>query len=328
VKRRAFVSAMTSALAAAPLRVRAQTPATRTVRVGVLRAAPDAVIFRQGFEQLRQVLRENGFTEGTNLALDYRVRAATREEIAALAADLVRLRPDALVAIGPAAVRAAVGATKSVPIVAVDLESDPVAEGFVHTPGRPGGNVTGLFLDVPQLGGKWIELLGEMVPKLSRIVALWDPSTPENLLKGAEAAARTVRVQLFPLEARAPEELASAFRAAADRRAGGVLVLSSPMFYSARAQIVAMAARHRLPAIMPFPEFAEEGGLIAYGPSVPRMYRQAGEVTLKVLRGSRPGDIPIERPAHFELLVNRRTAASLGLAIAPSLLARADRVIE
>lgn len=319
---------MAAAIAAAPLGAAAQPTTAKPVRVGVLRAAPDGVVFREGFELFRQVLREHGFAEGTNLVIEYRVRAGTAEEISVLAGELARSRMDGIVAIGPAAVRAAAGATKSVPIVAVDLESDPMAEGFVTSLTRPGGNLTGLFLDFPDLGGKWIELLREMVPRLSRVAVMWDPSTPGNLLRGAEAAARLVRVETFPVEARAPEELAPTFRLAVEKRAQGMLVLSSPLFYSARAQVVAMAARHRVPTIMPFPEFARDGGLMAYGPSVPAMYRQAGGVMLKVLRGGRPGDIPIERPAHFEFLVNRKTAASLGLTVPPSLLARADRVIE
>lgn len=328
MNRRSFITVMAAGLIVPPLGAGAQPSAAKTVRVGVLRAAPDAVIFRQGFELFRQVLRENGFAEGANLTIEYRVRAGTAEEISALAVELARPRMDAIVAIGPAAVRAAAGATKSVPIVAVDLESDPMAEGLVTSLARPGGNLTGLFLDFPELSGKWIELLREMVPRLSRIAVVWDPATPPNLLRGAEAAAGTVRVEIFPVEARAPEEIAPAFRSAIDKRAGGILVLSSPLFYSARAQIVAMAARHRVPTIMPFPEFAEDGGLMAFGPSVPSMYRQAGEVMVKVLRGRRPGDIPIERPARFELIVNRKTATSLGLTVPPSVLLRADRVME
>jgi putative ABC transport system substrate-binding protein len=325
--RRAFVSALVSGLAAAPLGAGAQ-PAVKTVRIGVLRAAPDAPIFRQGFELFRQALRENGFREGTNLAIEYRVRAGTAQEISALADELARQRMDAIAAIGPAAVRAAAGATRSIPIVAVDLESDPIAAGFVTGLARPGGNLTGLFLDLPELGGKWIELLREMVPRLSRIAVVWDPSTPPSLLKGAETAARALQVQILPLEAPTVDDLAGAFRMATEKRAGGTLVLSSPVFYSGRARIVEAAARHRMPTIMPFPEFAEDGGLLAYGPSVPSMYRQAGNVMVKVLRGGRPADIPIERPARFELIVNRKTAAGLGLAVPHSLLARADKVIE
>ncbi len=303
-------------------------PAARAVKVGVLRAAPDAPLFRQNFELFRQALLQSGFGQGTNLLMEYRVRAGTSEEIARLAAELVGLRMDAIVAIGPAAVRAATGATKSVPIVAVDLESDPMAERFVTGLARPGGNVTGLFLDFPELSGKWIELLREMVPRLSRITVAWDPSTPANLLRGAEAAARTVRVELSSVEALGPEGLAAAFRSAASTRAGAMLVLPSPMVNSARRRIIEMAAKHRMPTIMAFPEFAEEGGLIAYGPDVPDMFRQAGDVMVKVLRGTPPSEIPIERPARFELVVNRKTAASLGLTVRPSLLVRADRVIE
>lgn len=328
MERRAFVTALMSGLLASPRATRAQTPAVRVVKVGVLRAAPDVSIFRRNFDMFRQALRQSGFIEGTSLTIEYRVRAGTTEEIAGLAAELVRLGMDVVVAIGPAAVRAAAVATKSIPIVAVDLESDPIAEGFVTGLARPGRNITGLFLDFPELSGKWIELLKEIVPRLSRITVTWDPSTPPNLLRGAEAAARSVRVQLFPLEAPALPGLAAAFESATQRRAGAVLVLPSPMVNSSRQEIIEIAARHRMPTIMAFPEFAEEGGLIAYGPDVAGMFRQAGDVAVRILRGAAPGEIPIERPARFELIVNRKTAASLGLTVPRSLLARADKVIE
>ncbi|HEX4993559.1 MAG TPA: ABC transporter substrate-binding protein [Methylomirabilota bacterium] len=326
--RRAFVAGIAFGILAAPLSARAQQRAPKPVRVGVLRAAPDAPIFRQNAEQFLQPLRDSGFTEGTNLVIDFRVRAGRTEDMAVLAGELVRLGMDGILAVGPAAVRAAAGTTRSIPIVAVDLESDPVAAGFATSLGRPGKNVTGVFLDFPELSGKWIQLLRELVPKLSRIAAVWDPSTPSNLLKGAEAAARALRVEIFALEALTAEDFAPAFRSAAEKRADALMVLSSPVFYSARPQVVEGAARHRMPTIMPFPEFADHGGLISYGPNVPAMFRQAGEVMVKVLRGTRPGDIPLELPARFELSVNRRTAASLGLTVPQSLLVRADRVIE
>lgn len=328
MNRRAFMAAMVSGLATAPRSASAQEPAAKVVKIGVLRAAPEAPVFGQNFELFRQALRQSGFVEGTNLTLEYRMRAGTVEEVAGLAAELVNLRMDGILALGPAAVRAAAGATKSTPIVAVDLSSDPVAEGFVTGLARPGGNLTGLFLDFPELSGKWIQMLREMVPQLSRISVAWDPSTPRNLLRSAEAAGRTVRVQLVTLEAPTPESLAAAFRSATAKRAGAMLVLPSPMVSSARRQIVEMAAKHRMPTIMAFPEFAGEGGLIAYGPDVPSMFRQAGDVMVKVLRGARPAEIPIERPARIELIVNRKTAASLGLTVPQSLLVRADRVIE
>ncbi|HEY7654474.1 MAG TPA: ABC transporter substrate-binding protein [Methylomirabilota bacterium] len=326
--RRTLLVTMASGILAAPLSAGAQRSPAKTVRVGVLRAAPDAPIFRQNFELFSQALRESGFVEGTNLRIEFRVRAGRTEDISGLAGELVALGMDAIVAIGPAAVQAAAGATKTIPVVAVDLESDPVAAGFATSLGRPGRNVTGVFLDFPELSGKWIELLRAMVPKLSRIAVIWDPSTPPNLLRGAEVAARTLRVEVFPLEARAAEDFAAVFRSAAEKRAGAAMVLSSPVFYSARPQIVDAAAKHRIPTIMPFPEFADHGGLMAYGPNVPGMFRQAGDVMVKVLRGTRPGEIPIALPARFELVVNRKTAATLGLTVPQSLLLRADKVVQ
>lgn len=327
--RRSVIGAIAGGLLGRSLAPWAQAAAaTKAVRVGVLRAAPDAAVFRQTFEQFRQALRESAFVEGTNLALEYRVRAGNAEDIGGLATELVRFGMDAIVAIGPAAVRAAALATKSIPIVAVDLESDPVAAGFVTGLARPGGNVTGLFLDFPELSGKWIELLREMVPGLSRIAVAWDPATPPNQLNGAEAAARTLRVQIVPLEMPSSDHIQVTFRSAIEKRAGGMLMLSSPMFYSARAQIVDAALKLRMPTMMPFPEFAEHGGLMAYGPSIPAMYRQAGHVMVRILRGTRPANIPIERPARFELILNRVAAAGLGLTVPQSLLLRADKVVQ
>ena len=325
--RRQFVVTLIGGLTGVPAHAAGQ-PAARVVRVGVLRNAPDNTVFRQNFGEFRRALHEIGLVEGEGLVIEYRVRAGTAEEIGALAGELSRLQMTAIVAIGPASVRAAAHATRAIPIVAVDLESDPIAEKFVTGLARPGGNVTGLFLDFPELSGKWIELLREIAPRLSRITVAWDPSTPPNLLRGAEVAARTLRVDLSSVETPGSEGLAAAFRIAAGTRGGAMLVLPSPVINSARRQIVAMAAKHRVPTIMAFPEFAEEGGLIAYGPNVPAMFRQAGDVMAKVLRGTSPAEIPIERPARFELVVNRKTAAALALTVPRSLLARADRVIE
>jgi putative ABC transport system substrate-binding protein len=326
--RRAVLIAMVSVLVCTAHATLAQGPATKAARIGVLRAAPDSPVFRRNFEMFRQTLGESGLVEGSGLTIEYRVQAAPPSAIAGLAEELVRLRVDAIVAIGPPAVRAAAGATTLIPIVAVDLESDPVAEGFVIGLARPGRNVTGLFLDFPELGGKWIELLREMVPRLSRVQVAWDPSTPPTLLRGAEGAARAMRLQLSSLEARTADGLGAVFEAAASTGAGAMLVLPSPMVNSARRQIIEMAARHRMPTIMAFPEFAEEGGLIAYGPDVSSLFRQAAEVMVKVLRGTRPSVIPIERPARFEMAVNRKTAATLGLTVPRSVLVRADKVIE
>jgi putative ABC transport system substrate-binding protein len=314
-----------SVLAAPPA---AMAQAEKAVRIGVLRPAPDDPVFRRNIEPFRQALRQRGFLEGTNLTIEWRGRAGRAEEILALAGELVRLNVDAILAIAPAGVKAAGRTTKSIPIVAVDLETDPKAAGFVASLARPGGNITGLFLDFPELGGKWVELVKEVVPKLAKFAVFWDPATGPSFLKGAEAAARALKVQMLLLEVRGPGDFAGAFKSAASERVGAVLVLGSPVFNSARKQIAELAAKHRMPAIMPFGGFAEDGGLMAYGPHLGTMFQQAGGVMAKVLQGTRPGEIPIERPTRFELVINLQTAKALGVTIPNSMLVRADRVIE
>jgi len=326
LERRCFLLSA-GALLAAPFAAGAQQ-AGKVARIGVLRPAPDDALFRQNIAPFRQALRENGFTEGTNLTIEYRARAGTAEEIFALANDLVRAKVVAILAIAPAGVGAAAKATTSIPIVAVDLESDPIAMGFAASLARPGGNVTGLFLDFPELSGKWIQQLKEAVPKLARAAVLWDPATGPNMLKGAQAAASSMRVQLFQLEARRPADFEHAFESAAMQKAEALLALSSPVFNSARKEIAELAKKHRMPAMMPFSGFADDGGLMAYGPHLTSMFRQAGGVMAKVLQGVRPGEVPIERPTRFELIVNLKTAEALGIAIPRTVLLRADRVIE
>jgi ABC-type uncharacterized transport system substrate-binding protein len=326
IQRRRFLLSA-SALLVAPFAAEAQQ-AGKMWRIGVLRPGPDDAVFRQNFDPFRHALRELQFTEGTNLSIEYRVRPGKSEEILAFANDLVRAKVDAILAIAPAGVSAAAKATTSIPIVAVDLESDPIAKRFAASLARPGGNITGLFLDFPELGGKWVQLLKEANPKLARVAVLWDPATGPTLLKGTEAAGSSMGVKLLRLEARSAAEFARAFESAAMQKAEALLALSSPVFASARKEIAELAVKHRLPAIMPFPNFADEGGLMAYGPHLTSMFRQAGGVMAKVLQGARPGEIPIERPTRFELAVNLKTAGVLGITIPQLLLVRADRVIE
>jgi putative ABC transport system substrate-binding protein len=325
--RRRFVGALALGMLFPPSRSRAQAKG-RVARIGVLRPAPDDALFRRNFAPFREALREKGFQEGTNLAIEYRVRPGSPGEMAALAAELVRLKLDAILAIAPAGVNATARATASIPIVAVDLESDPVGAGFAVGLPRPGKNVTGLFLDFPELGGKWIELLKAAVPRLAKVAVLWDPTTGPSLMRGAESAAPTLRARILPLEARSPDDFAEAFKSAVAAQADAMLILSSPVFNSARRQIVELTMKHRLPALMPFPGFAEDGGLMAYGPHVEDMFRQAGYVMAKILAGMPPGNIPIERPARFELIINLRTAKALGVAFPPHIVARADRILE
>lgn len=326
MNRREAISSLI-ALGASPLPALGQAP-ERLRRVGVLRAAPDDGIFRANFAPFLPTLREGGFVEGRNLAVEYRVKPGRAEEILALANELARGQPDAILAIAAPAVLAAVKSTSSIPIVAVDLESDPVASNFARSLSRPGGNVTGLFLDFPELSGKWIQLLKEAMPKLGRAALLCDPATGTYLIKGAEAAAAAMQLQLVRVEAGNIAQLAAAFATASGAKAEAMLVLSSPVFNSARREIAALALKHRLPSIMPFPEFADDGGFMAYGPHVTSMFRQAAATMVKVLRGEPPQAIPIERPTRFELVVNLKTARVLGAGVPQALQVRADRVIE
>ena len=302
--------------------------AGKAARIGVLRPAPDTPVFQRDFEGFRQALREQGYVEGANLAMEYRVRPGTPAEVQALAEELVRLKVDAIVAISASGVTAAAKATTAVPIVAMDLESEPIAAGYVATLARPGGNITGVFLDFPALSGKWLELLKETIPRLTRVALLWDPATGPAQAKAAEAAARTLRLRLQLLEARTPGDFEGAFRAAAKERAGAVLALSSAVFNSSRKQLADLARRHRLPVMMPFPGFVEDGGLMAYGPDLRGMYRQAGAIAAKILGGVKPADLPVEPPARFHFAVNLKTAKALRLTIPPSILVRADQMIQ
>jgi putative ABC transport system substrate-binding protein len=326
VQRRRFLLAASALLAGPPAAKAQQTKGVW--RLGVLRPAPDDAVFRQNFAPFLQALRELRFVEGTNLALEYRVRAANAQEMLALAKDLVHARVSAILAISPAGVSAAARATGSIPIVAVDLESDPIAQGYAASLARPRGNITGVFLDFPDLSAKWIQLLKEAVPKLERAAVLWDPATGTNLLHGAEAAGPSLGVQLVRVEARGSADLARAFESAATQRSQAVLALSSPVFNSARKQIAKLSLEHQLPTLMPLQGFAEDGGLMAHGPHLGGLFRQAGLVMAKVLQGTRPGEIPIERPARFELVINLKTARTLGITIPSPVLLRADRVTE
>ena len=315
------------ALGAAQLPAKAQQSG-KVWRIGVLRPGPDDAVWRENFAPFRMAMRELGFAEGTNLTIEYRVRAGKPEEILKLATELVDAKVDAILAIAPPGVIAAARATRSIPIVANDMESDPIAQKFASSLSRPGGNITGLFLDFPEIGGKWIQLMKEAVPKLTRFAVFWDPGIGPYLLRGVEAAAASLHVHVLGLEARGPEDFAAAFKSATKQKAEALLVLSSPALYSARKEIAALALQHRLPAIMPFPGFADDGGLMAYGPNLLSMFRQNAAFMAKVLRGARPSEIPIERPARFEFAINMKTAKALGVKVPQSLLIRADRVIE
>jgi putative ABC transport system substrate-binding protein len=326
MNRRVFLSAVTGSLLAAPLVAEAQKAAM--ARVGFFRPAPPSPELDRILEAFKRGLREQGYVEGQNVAIEVRFPTTTADRLAPIAADLVRLKPDAIFAAASSGIAAVRNATTAIPIVALDLETDPLASGIVASLDRPGGNITGIFLDFPELGGKWLELVKDVAPKVSRVAVLWDPATGRVPLKGAEAAAPSLRLHLQVLEARGPGDFEAVFQSAIRARAGAVVTLSSPVFNTYRRLLVDLAAKHRLPAIMPFPFFADDGGLIAYGPDLVELYRQGGLMAGKVLKGAKPRDVPIERPNRFVLVVNMKTAKTLGVTIPQSVLIRADRVIE
>jgi putative ABC transport system substrate-binding protein len=292
-----------------PAAAETQAPAG-IARVAMLRPAPPSPEVSRILAAFKQGLGEHGYLEGRNLDVEFRFPsgASSRHELSQIASDLVRLKPDAIFAIASSGVNAVRKATASIPIVALDLETDPLATGIVASLARPGGNVTGIFLDFPELGGKWLELVKQLAPRASRVAALWDPVTGRVPLDGAEASARSLRLQLHVHEARGPGDFEAIFRAAVAARAEALVILSSPMFNTYRRQLIELAAKHRLPAIMPFPFFADDGGLIAYGPDLLELYQQGGAMVGRILKGARPAELPVERPSRFVLAVNTRTA--------------------
>ncbi len=320
------IVALALALLAAPLPAAAEQ-AAKLPRIGFLYPGSTAVA-RVRIAAFLEGLRGVGYVEGQHVILESRVADEKPDRLPGLAADLVRLQVDVIVAASPAAIQAARMATNTIPIIAVDLESDPVASGFVTSLARPSGNISGLFLEFPEFAGKWLELLHEAVPRLSRVAVLWDPATGPLQLKAAEAAGRALGLHLQILEVRGPANLEAAFRSATQGRAGGLVVLSAPVFAANMKLVVDLAMRDRLPAIMLFPEFADAGGLMAYGPNIYDLQRRAGALVGKVLQGAKPADLPVERPTRFELVVNLKTPKALGLTIPPSVLIRAAQVIQ
>ena len=307
-----------------PLVSGAQPPPGKPGRIGLLGDVPSflADAFRQG-------LRELGYVEGQNITIEYRASEWKYERLPALADDLVRLKVDVIVAASPPATEAAKRATRAIPIV-FTVSGDPVAEGFVVSLARPGGNLTGLATTSPEVVGKQLEMLKAVVPKVSRVAVLHNPSQQSHplALRQAEDAAHPLGIQLQILGARTPSEIEAAFATMSSQRAGAVLVLRDAMFRAQRAEIVALAAKGRLPAIYGLREEAEAGGLIAHGASVPQLYRRAATFVDRILKGARPADLPVEQPTKFELVINLKTAKKLGLTIPPSLMLQADGVIQ
>ncbi len=277
---------------------------------------------------LFQGLRDLGYVDGKNIVIDDRSAGGNPSALPRLAADFVQRKVDVVYATGPAAVKAARDATAVVPIVALDLESDPVQAGWVRSLGRPGGNITGLFLDLPGLAGKWLELLRAAAPGIRRVGLLWDSTTGSAQLIAAKAAAQGFAIDLQVMEVRAIDDLGTALRAGVSAGSSAIVLLSSPIISRNSSLIADFVVKHRIPAISPFRHFADAGGLMAYGPDLDDFYRRAAPYIDKILKGAQPGDLPIEQPTKFELIINLKTAKALGLTIPQSLLLRADEVIQ
>jgi putative ABC transport system substrate-binding protein len=307
----------------------AQSP-DKVPRVGYISpgSSSDPARLRR-FEAFRQGLRELGYVEGQSIVLEPRWAEGRYDRYPAFAADLVRLKVDVIVASGGAATQAAKQATRTIPIV-MSVVIDPLGSGLVRSLAHPGGNLTGTSMMAPDLVGKQLEVLKEVVPKVSRVALLSNPANPGSAsqLREAEAAARALGVGLQTLEARNPQEIDSAFAAMTRERAGALLLLVDAIFTNQVRQIADLAAKRRLPSIYGQREYAEAGGLIAYSSNPFDLERRAATFVDKILKGAKPADLPIEQPSKFDLIINLKTAKALGLVLSSSLLLRADQVIE
>jgi putative ABC transport system substrate-binding protein len=308
--------------------VEAQQP-TKIPRIGYLTGAtPEGQTVR--IEAFRQGLRELGYVEGNNIIIEYRYAELKPERRSALAAELVRLKVDVIVTSGVILTRAAKDATVSIPIVMSQV-GDPIGSGLVASLARPGANITGLSNLAPEISGKQLEILKEIIPKLSR-VALFETSAtnPANAqqLREIERAAGAFKVQLQRLAVLSPKDIETAFRGATKGQADAVLVQQGSIFNSHRTQIVKLAVKSRLPAIYSHSQYVIDGGLMTYGPSLSDLDRRAATYVDKILKGRKPADLPVEQPTKFEFIINLKAAKQIGLTIPPNVLARADKVIK
>jgi putative ABC transport system substrate-binding protein len=324
MRRREFITLLGGA-AAWPLAARAQQPG-KAARIGYLaiRAPMSAD------EALLQALRELNWIEGRNIVIERRFSAGNFDRLREFAAELVRLKVDAIVAVASASTQAAKDATASIPICFVNA-GDPVGQGFVMSLARPGGNVTGVSFDAsPDITAKQLQLILETVPKASRVAVLWNPTSPflRSYWSVAQAAAPALGVVLQSLEVQDASQYETAFKAIGRDRADALVVLSDSFATFHRARIAELAAEHRLPVLYGHRQYVEAGGLMSYGPSLFDVYRRAAAYVDKILKGTRPADLPVEQPTKYELVINLKTAKALGLELPPTLLARADEVIE
>jgi putative ABC transport system substrate-binding protein len=318
------------ALGAAPLAAKAQQ-AAKVPRIGYLTS--NLASNPRSVDAFLQGLRDLGYVEGRNVVIEYRDAEGKLERLPALASELLVLKVDVIVAAaGTLAALAAHQATKTIPIVVIAV-GDPVTSGLVTSLARPGGNVTGLSALSADLTRKWLELLKQAVPTVSRVALLLQPGalgerTEKDIVKEAEVAARVLGVRLQVVEARGPADFDRAFSDMTRAHAGALMVPSTSMFNSERRRLLTLAAKTRLPTLFTFREYVDAGGLMSYGPNLADLFRRAATYVDKILKGAKPGDLPVEQPAKFELMINLKTAKALGLTIPPSVLQRADEVIQ
>ena len=325
--RRALLAASTVALVAAPLAVAAQ-PTGSVARIGLL--DPGTLAARSSlWDTFRQGMRELGYVEGQNLTIEARGADGKPERLPVLATELVHLRVNVIVTTGSPSARAARQATATIPIV-MATSADPVGLGLVANLARPGGNVTGLTSQTRELSPKWLELARELVPGASHLALLGDAGSAAYaaVVRETEAAARGIGVRLHHIGIRSAAELDGALGSLAAERPAVLLVNPDPALFEARRRLADLALKHRLPTVYGSREYAEAGGLMAYGANRAELYRRAATYVDRILKGAKPGDLPVEQPTKFELVVNLRTAKTLGLTIPPAILARADEVIQ
>jgi len=322
--RPALLAAIALGLLAGPPAVKAEQ-SRKTPVVGVLITDTAGNI---SLPILVQGLRDLGYVDGKNIVLAVRSAGGKPDVLPALAAELVQRKVDVLYATGPAAIRAARSATTEVPIVALDLESNPVQAGWARSLARPGGNLTGLFLDLPDLTGKWLELIRETVPGVRRVGLLWDSTTGSPQLIAAKGAAQGLGLDLRVMETRSTEDLDATLRAGVSAGSRAFVLLSSPIISTRSEQIANFVTENRVPAVSPFRKFADAGGLMSYGPDFDAFRERAASYVDKILKGAKPGDLPIQQPTKFEMVINLKAAKALGLTFPQSILSRADEVIR
>jgi putative ABC transport system substrate-binding protein len=328
MRRREFITLLGGAAGAWPLGTRAQEPG-RIYRIGLLIGALDSPVMAPGYPAFRDELRKRGFIEGRNLIVEVRSTRQETERLFADAADLVHSNVDLIVAAGPeVALKAVLAASRTIPVVMWANNFDPIERGYVRSLARPGGNVTGVFTRQPELAAKQIELLKETFPERTRVTALWDALSTDQL-RGAEDAAKSLHLNLRTLELEnVPYDIEAAFRRVVESDPQMLLVLSSPLFGAHHKEIAEQTLRHRLPAMFILKNFVVEGGLISYGVHIPASFQRVADYVAKILNGAKPAELPVDQPTRFELVVNLKTAKAIGIELPTSLLLRADEVIE